>query len=144
MTQVRRTEGFALMLAVFLIVTLSAVAAYVLTIQTGQAEAVTQDEQSARAYLAARTGLEVAAYQVLRGSAACGAVNQTLPLGQGLAGFAVTVQCTSTSENEGERTGADAVQLFRITATGCNAVSCPAVLATPTYVERQLHLTLAR
>jgi MSHA biogenesis protein MshP len=140
----RRAEGFALMLAVFLIVTLSAVAAYLLTIQTGQTEAASQDEQSARAYLAARTGLDVAAYQILRGNAACAAVNQTLPLGQGLAGFSVTIQCTSSAEDEGERAGVTAFQLFRVTATGCNSGACPLASPGPTYVERQLTLTLAR
>jgi hypothetical protein len=131
------------MLAVFLIVTLAAIAVYLLTIQTGQTEALVQDEQAAAAHSAARTGLEVAAYQILRANAACAAVTQTIVLGQRLAGFSVTVQCASSSENEGERSGVDAIQLFRITATGCNRATCPGAVG-PTYVERQLHLTLAR
>lgn len=143
MTPSRRSRGFALMLAVFLIVTLAAVAVYLLTVQTGQAQAVAQDEQAVAAQLAARAGLEVAAYQVLRANAACPAVNQTIVLGQRLTGFSVTVQCASFSENEGERTGVDAIQVFRITSTGCNRASCPGAVDA-TYVERQLHLTLAR
>jgi MSHA biogenesis protein MshP len=139
MTPVRRSRGFALMLAVFLIVTLAAVAAYLLTVQTGQAQAVAQDEQAVAAQLAARTGLEVAAYQILRANAACPAVNQTIVLGQRLTGFSVTVQCASFSENE----GAEAIELFRITSTGCNRATCPGAVDA-TYVERQLHLTLAR
>ena len=47
MMPARRNQGFALILAVFLIVTLAAVGVYLVTIQTGQAAAVIQDEQAA-------------------------------------------------------------------------------------------------
>ena len=88
--------------------------------------------------------MEIAAYRILRNTANCGAVAQTLPLQQGLSGYYVNIQCTSTSETEGPAT----VQLFSITATGCNNATCPLVghpgAGDTTYVERQLHLTLAR
>jgi MSHA biogenesis protein MshP len=141
MTTPSRCQGFALMLAVFLIVTLAAVAVYVLTISTTQTEASAQEEKAARAYQAARTGLEWAAYQVLRSNADCATLhNQTLVLQQGLAGYRVSVLCTSSSENEGPT----ALQVFQVTATGCNGASCPLGAPDMTYVERQLHLTLAR
>ncbi|HYD55471.1 MAG TPA: hypothetical protein VEB41_01045, partial [Burkholderiales bacterium] len=137
---VRREQGFALMLAVFLIVTLAAIAVYLLTISTAQVQAESQDEQAARAHQAARTGVEWAAYRVLRGGLACAPLTQTVPLAQGLAGFAATVviECSG-----GETEGGTTIELFRVTATGCNSGPCPAA-AGPTYVERQLHLTLAR
>ena len=140
----RRSAGFALILALFLIVSLSAIAAYLLTTSTGQLAAVTQDEQGARAYQAARTGIELLAYRVLRDAAyadSCAAAPQTQTLtfpASGLGGFSVTVRCESTgSETENGAT----LRMYRITSTGCN---CPSASAgDATYVERQLELTLA-
>lgn len=54
------------MAALFIIVTLAAIGTYLLTVSTGQVAAATQDEQGARAYQAARAGIEWGAYQVLK------------------------------------------------------------------------------
>jgi MSHA biogenesis protein MshP len=136
----RKARGFALMMAVFLIVTLAAVGVYLLTISTGQLQAATQDEQGALAYQAARTGVEWAAYRLLIGGASCAGINQTLPLQQGLAGFSVQVACASATETE----GVNSIEVFQITATGCNNAICPLASPGPTYVERQLQLTLTK
>ena len=134
------------MMAIFLLVSLAAIGVYLLTISNAQVEAGVQDEQGARAYQAARTGIDWGAYQVLRnpGSAfattcAGGApASQTITLAQGLAGFFVEVACLRVG-NETE--GAVTVRVYRITATGCNRSPCGGVIG-PTYVERQLQLTL--
>src|SRR6185369_891014 len=82
----RRGRGFALMLAVFLIVTLAAIGVYVLTVSTGQVAAASQDEQATRAYQAARAGIERGIYQVLI-SSNC-AVPPSIPFTKpGLGGF---------------------------------------------------------
>jgi MSHA biogenesis protein MshP len=144
-----KSRGFALMLAVFLIVTLAVVGVYLVTISTGQSAAVSQDEQAGRAYQAARAGLEYAAFRLVQpptATTACADVAGTLALPQVGGGFVVTLTCTESSEAEGERTGPNEVRLFQVTATGCNsgATCVPLASPAPTYVERQLHLTLAR
>jgi hypothetical protein len=63
-----RARGFALILAVFLIVSLAAIGAYLLTVSNVQVATGVMDEQGARAYQAARAGLEWGAYQVLQNS----------------------------------------------------------------------------
>ena len=45
----RRQHGFALMAALFILVTLTAIGTYLLTISAGQVAAGTQDEQGGRA-----------------------------------------------------------------------------------------------
>jgi MSHA biogenesis protein MshP len=134
------------MLAIFLIVTLAAIGVYLVTISTGQVHAVTQDEQGARAYQAARAGIDWGAYQILRNSAgtfatacAAGSTSQTITLLQGLAGFYAEVSCTRVGS---ETEGATPIVVQRLTVTGCNATPC----GTPTtvYVERQLELTLTQ
>lgn len=143
----RRQAGFVLMLALFLIVSLAAIGAYLLTVSINQVEAGVQDEQGARAYQAARTGIEWGAYQLLRNSGgtfatttcnAAGTPSQQLILGGGLAGFFAEVGCQVTGP---ETEAAVILSTYRITATGCNKNPCGGALG-PAYVERQLHLTL--
>ena len=130
----RRSRGFALMMAIFLIVTLASIGAYLLTVSTGQAEAVAQDEQGMHAYQAARSGIEWGAYRVLRDAACPGATNLPMP-----GGFFAEVTCAQTGL---EREGDLDVTIFLVTSTGCNATPCGT--PGPRYVERQLALTLSR
>jgi MSHA biogenesis protein MshP len=144
-----RGRGFALIVALFLLVSLAAIGAFLLAISTMQQESITADEQGARAYQAARAGIEWGAYAVLRDSGgafatACGGgtTTQTLTLEGGLARFRVRVTC----DGSGPFTeGAASVRIYRITANGCgpDQVACPGSPA-PDYVERELHLTLTR
>lgn len=148
-----RPTGFALMAALFIIVTMAAIAVYLLTISTGQTAAATQDEQATRAYQAARAGIDWGAFQILRNpaaafAAACtggaGTASQTLPLGTMGGGATATVAyyaevlCDRIG-NEVE--GGAPVRVYRIRVTGCNRTPCGA--ADATYVERQLQLMLA-
>ena len=158
MTTLSASRGFVLMAALFLIVTFAAIGAYLITISSGQIEAATQDEQGARAYLAARTGVDWAAYQLLQRSAvppaaagdfgptciSANTASATLTLGPlgGPAGgdsFRVAVSCTRSTETEGGVT----VEVFLVTSTGCNRAACGAS-GDATYVERQLQLVLAK
>ena len=132
----RRSRGFALILALFLIVSLAAIGTYLLTVSNVQVQTAVMDEQGARAYQAARTGIEWGAYQVLRNSS-CPTTGFAL-VGDPY-GFRVNVACTSYGV---ETEGSGPVTAYRITATGCNdAAACPGTV-TPTYVERQLQLTV--
>lgn len=125
------------MAALFIIVTLAAIGAYLLTVSTGQVAAASQDEQAARAYQAARTGMEWGAYQVLINSS-CVAGPQNLALPQG---FLAQVSCASSApENEGSQQ----ITAYTVTSTGCNAAACGAGNTAATYVERQLQLTLSK
>ncbi len=132
----RGEAGFALMAALFIIVTLAAIAAYLLTISTGQVAAASQDEQAARAYQAARTGIEWAAYQVLINSSCPAAQNLPLP-----DSFSVDVACAPAAP---ESEGGKQITAYTITATGCNAAGCLAGSNAATYVNRQLQLTLSK
>jgi MSHA biogenesis protein MshP len=134
MRPLQRARGFALILALFLIVSLAAVGAYMITVSNVQVETGVMDEQGARAYQAARAGLEWGAYQVLRNSSC---LTQNFALTGNLTGFRTEVACTAYGP---ETEGAVSVGVFRITATGCNAGACTGGGAT--YVERQLQLTV--
>jgi MSHA biogenesis protein MshP len=136
----RRARGFALVLALFLIVSLAAIGAYLVTVSNVQVETTTKDELGARAYQAARAGLEWGAYRVLRDTnCAPGPVVIAFVTAE-LAGFQAEVTC----EDFGPETeGGTTVNTFRIVSTGCNLSPCSGAPG-PTYVNRQLQLTVAR
>lgn len=141
----RNARGFALMMAVFMLVSLAAIGAYLLTVSTGQVAAGAQQVSAAEAYQAARAGIDWGAYQILRNPSgafasgcAGGATSRTLTLAYGLSGFYAQVSCQSPgTEVEAGKT----LRSYQITVTGCNENPCGASL-TPTYVERQLQLEL--
>lgn len=146
---VHRQAGFALMLALFLIVSLAAIGVYLLTVSTGQIAAGIQDEQGARAFQAARTGVDWGAYQLLQNSggafaSSCksgGTPSRRITLAQGLSGFYTEIRCQRLgAEAEG---AVPAVTTVLIISTGCNASGgCTPAAPSPAYVERQLQLTL--
>jgi MSHA biogenesis protein MshP len=130
-----RARGFALILALFLIVGLAAIGAYLLSVSNIQVETGVMDEQGARAYQAARAGLDWGAYRVIR-NGICPVGTTTIPLASG---YFAEVTCTPfTPENE----GGTSVSTYRIVSTGCNATPCSSGTGA-TYVERQLQLTVA-
>lgn len=136
----RNARGFALVLAVFLIVSLAAIGAYLVSVSNVQVESGTKDELGARAYQASRAGLEWGAYRVLRDvNCTPGPIVITFGTPQ-LAGFQAEVTC----EDFGPETeGGGTVNTFRIVSTGCNLSPCSGAPG-PTYVNRQLQLTVTR
>ena len=132
----RRTDarGFTIVAAIFLLVVLAALGAFVLTVSSSQHMSSAQDLQGARAYQAARSGIEWGAYQVLRNSS-CAASTPISPGGT-LSGINVTVLCSSAGWSYTE--AGNSVTLYQITATASQGT-----LGSATYVERQLQATVA-
>lgn len=138
----RRQRGFLIIAAVFLLVVLAGLVAYLTTVSTTSQAASAADFGSARAYQAARAGIEWGAYQVLRDSGGAftttcngGTATSTLTLGD----FTAAVTCTAgASLNE----GASTVRAYRIVSNGCNQPACPTVTTSATYVERELAISI--
>jgi MSHA biogenesis protein MshP len=94
----RRQRGFALVVAIFLLVVLASLGVYIVKISGVQHATVNIALQGSRAFEAARTGIEWGAFQALD-SGAC--TTSTLNLTEaGLDGFDVDVTCTVTSHTE--------------------------------------------
>ena len=132
-------SGFSIVSAIFLLVVLSAMGAFMLTFSTVQQMTSTQDLQGAKAYQAARAGIDWGAYQILQtGAPPCSAAgtSSAVTLGGNLASFTLTVSCTSYGPYT---EGATPVSLYQITATA----SSGAAVGSSTYVERQLQATIA-
>ena len=138
-------RGFSLVSAIFLLVVIAALGTFAVTLSTTQQQSAALDVLGARAYQAARAGIEWGAYQVLPNSAVvggfaencrAGATSQVLaPLPNTLSGFNVNVGCDATAHSEAAAT----ITLYQLTSTATRGT-----VATPDYVERQMTVTIAQ
>jgi MSHA biogenesis protein MshP len=137
----RRSAGIGLVTAIFLLVVLAGLGVAMVTIFTSQQQSSNLDVQGARAYQAARAGIEWGLFQQLR-NGWCKDDSQTasfrLPDTSSLSAFAVTVQCTVVDAAPGKR--------WVIVATACNQPgaqdACPNPGNNPDYVERQVEVQI--
>jgi MSHA biogenesis protein MshP len=151
-----RQKGFSIVPAIFLLVVLALLGAFIVSVTGIQQSSGQLDVLGVRAYQSARAGMEWGASQVLdpnntlnAGSCSpiampsCPASPQNLPaLAGSLSGFTVTVTCAQTADTfEGNRN----VRMFQLVATACNqGASCPAATPTSGYVERQVQASVAK
>lgn len=127
-----RQKGFSIVAAIFLVVILSALGAFMVSLSTTQHIASTLDVRGARAYQAARAGIEWAAWQGIRNAAAfacatAGASTSTINFPGDLADFTTTVACTSGTYDEDGNT----VRVYSVTSTARSGVA-----GSVQYVER--------
>jgi MSHA biogenesis protein MshP len=132
-----RAKGFMLPVAIFLLVTLAALVGYSMRLSLLAQMGTIQDVQGANAYLAARAGVEWAAFQVLgpgtNAMKACIASPTTLTINN----FTVLLTCDqSVLQDKG--TTQD-IGIYSITSTA----SVGAVGAQDR-IERQIAVTLSR
>lgn len=150
-----RQCGFSLVAAIFLIVIVSLIGVFVVTIGGVQRSTVTLAVQSGRAYQAARAGIEWVAARTVGPNAtpatiaaACGAVpvppaasasttnNFALNV-QGINGFNVSTTCSYTIHVEGPPLPTYNVYFISSTATS-------GVWGQPDFVQRRIEATLIR
>ena len=133
-----RQGGFSLVTAIFILVILAGLGASMVTFSTAQHSTVAMDIQSARAYQAARAGIEWGAYETLRvpgfSCPAAAAIYTMTFAGTPLAGFTTVVTCSSTTHSEGANT---------VVVSILNSSAVYGVVNTPDYVTRQLSARVA-
>lgn len=128
-------RGFSLVSAIFLLVVIAALGTFAVTLSTSQQQSAALDVMGARAYQAARAGIEWGAYQVLRNGGACAPVTVLPALPGTLSGFNVSVVCTSAATIE----NAVPVTLYQLTSTATQGA-----VGTPNFVERQISVSIAQ
>lgn len=136
------SKGFSMVTAIFLLVVIAALGTFAVTLSTTQQQSAAMDVLGARAYQAARAGIEWGAFQVLPApgaafATACraGATVSTVPLTNTLSGFTVGVGCSATSHVE----GTTPLWVYQLTSTATQGI-----VATPDYVERRMQVTIAQ
>jgi len=134
------------MAAVFLVVVVGAFVAYLAAQSNVQQTTSLEDFESARAFQAAKAGIEWGAYKIQNGANCAGASTTLTFAGTTLAEFTATVTCSSDSLTE----GANTVVVYQLTSNACNipaAGACPnggASANVGTYVDRELKATIAK
>ena len=147
----RPQKGFAILSAIFILVVLASLGAYVMTISSAHHIGSALDVEGSRALQAARAGMDWGIASAVNtpttfgtgGDCKTGLRSVNLTTGAGgdfaaLSGNTVTVTCSGTSYTD----GANSLYSYALTATACNqpnAGACPNT-ATPgiNYVERRL------
>lgn len=147
----RLARGFSLVTAIFLLVVLAALAAFMVVFTGLQQTTLQADVQGVRAYYAARAGINWALYRALDpdntiapGAAAfapcpTGTINT---LAGSLSTFTVVVTCPVpvAVETEANRN----IRVYQITAMACNQATCPAATPPAGYVERSVTVTVVK
>jgi MSHA biogenesis protein MshP len=133
--RLRKQHGFTLVMAIFILVVLALLGAYMSRL-TGVQRAVASDAlQGARAYLAAKAGLGWATSK-LSGVGTCADVNaQTAMSIPDNAGFTVALSCTSSTFQE----GANTVNVYRI-----NTKSQYGTYGDADYIYRELETSMVK
>jgi MSHA biogenesis protein MshP len=108
----RRDAGVGIVTAIFLLVVLAGLGVAMVGLFTAQQTSSILDLQGARAYQAARAGMEWGLFQRTR-NGQCAAMSKVpMPAGTTLSGFTVVVSCVQS--------GNAAVPQFRLSAVACN------------------------
>lgn len=154
-------HGFSIVSAIFILVVLAALGAFIVNISTTQQIGSALDIQGARAYQAARSGIEWGVYQVQATAAyrfgytalgvatdpdlrSCASASGSFTFPSSattLAGFSVSVTCNSITDSLSGPT------VYQVVATACNqpnasAPFCPnADNPNSFYVERRLEVS---
>lgn len=130
-------RGFSILSALFLLVVLSALGAFMVNFSTVQSASSVQDLLGAQAYQAARAGIEWGLFRVLQNTPpVCGGPT-TVALGGALTGYAVSVACVDSGAlSEGSNV---TLHIYTITSTATQGVS-----GRFNYVSRQLAVSVER
>ena len=135
-------QGFSLVSAIFLLVVIAALGTFAVTLSTTQQQSAALDVMGARAYQAARAGIEWTAFQVVNSPlnaaapAQCATNFAQNSLGRTLAPFAVVVTCTAASHVEDTST----VWIYDVSAVA-QTVGSP---GDPGYVERVISVKMGK
>ena len=133
----RLQRGFTAISAIFILVVLVALGAFIVTVSTSQQLGSAQDVQGVRAYEAARAGVEWGLYRQRRDNVCAGATS-FVPPAPTLTGYTVTVSCTATAGTFNGPT------TYAVESIACNqpaAGGCPNNSPGARYIERRLDVT---
>jgi len=136
----KSVRGVSMITAIFLLVVIAVLGAYIASVATTQHTTAALDLQGSKAYHAAYAGMQWGVFQALQNTSCVISPGVSIALTGNLSGFSATIVCASTAYTEGSSNKT----IYRITSTGCsppNAGACPGVQGGY-YVERQLEATV--
>jgi MSHA biogenesis protein MshP len=128
-----KQNGFSLVAAIFILVVLALLGSYMVRLAGTQRTTTLYAIQGARAYQAARAGIEWSIARIVVGGA-CSDITGSSPMNfAGINDFSVTLTCSRQTYSE----GLDNPNVFRITA-----FSEFASYTSPYYISRKLEVSI--
>lgn len=138
----KRQRGASIVTAIFFLLLFAGLALYMQWTSTAAHRGSAQDVQGARAYQAARSGVEWGLYRLLR-DGVCVSDDLTFTAGTSLSEFTASVSCRRTDDDTDEL--GNRVCVYEIEATACNRPvggSCANIPASGgDYHERQIRVS---
>lgn len=136
-------RGFAVVSAIFILVVLATLGAFIVNISTSQQIGSALDVQGVRAYQAARAGIEWGLYRQLAAvPASCAGATSFSPAAATLSSFTVTVVCTDTTDGR----STPPIHTYVIQSTACSVPNvaepkCPNTTNPGSlYIERRIEV----
>ncbi len=141
--RLRRSAGIGIVTAIFLLVVLAGLGVAAVRIFNAQQAGSSLDLDGARAYQAARAGIEWGLYQQLRNNS-CASTSFAMPLDSNLGNFTVTVTCSAiVGPSDAAGSSANTTR-WRIVSVACNQPvggSCgDDTGSSPDFVRRRLEV----
>lgn len=121
-------QGFALVIAVFIITVLAALGAYILTVSSVQHQTTVLTLQQMRALNAARSGVEWGSYEALK-THACPPSATMTPGTPTFSAFTVTVSCNASQHT---------VRGQKVNAYTIDSTATAGAYGSPDYVSRHI------
>ena len=139
----RREAGVGLVTAIFLLVVLAGLGVAMVSLFNSQQASSNLDLQGARAYQAARAGLEWGLFRQMRSNSCSADARFALPAGTTLSGFTVVVSCIQSGTVPTD--GSPNLARWILTSTACNIADAQGGCSpsnNPEYVMRRLEAQL--
>ena len=143
----RRQAGVGLVTAIFLLVVLAGLGVAAVTLFNAQQASSSLDQEGAKAYQAARAGIEWGLYEQLRHERCAAGTSFGFPDTSVLTSFRVTVKCQSIEGlPDEEGVPVESTRRWRISAVACNQPvqgACGEQASTSAdYVQRRLEVEI--
>ena len=130
-----RQHGFSLVTAIFILVVLGLLGGYMVRLSGNQFSTFNQALQGARAYQAARAGIEWAVARIAHGGNCADVDAQTAMSFTGLEGFNVSLSCSAETFSEADQTPV----VYHL-----NALSQFGAYADADYAAREIAVTIVK
>ncbi|MEY4719269.1 MAG: hypothetical protein RL563_1887 [Pseudomonadota bacterium] len=128
----KHQAGFSLIMAIFILLVLGLLGGYMVSLQGVQTESALDALQGARAYQAARAGIEWSLARLSNGGSCSNISAQTAMTFSGLEGFSVRLACSASSHSEATQN----LNFYKI-----NALSQSGSYGGADYWARELEIT---
>ena len=145
MIMMHRQHGFSLISAIFILIVLAALGAYMVSVGGTNRAASTAALQGARAYQAARSGIDWSVYTIITAADQATARNKCSNIinansftltSVGLSGFSISTLCSFTTHSQ---QGNNNVTVYNITSTA----TFGGTYGNPDFVQRRISATIS-